>query len=164
LVSLKGPNDKRFGHACQRHARSVAPAPAAKLGITPAKTATIYHFVSIIHPPQRNLDRSVFAYYNNLTNQMANVLPREKQVLVLRCLTEGMSVRGTERLCDVSRETVLSLLVRVGEGCARLLDGLVRGLSCDRVECAEIWAFCPEEAAPRDRVRQGGEVGDTGRS
>jgi IS1 family transposase len=92
---------------------------------------------------------------------MANVLPREKQILVLKCLVEGMSVRGTERLCDVSRETVLSLLVRVGEGCARLLDDMMRNLPCERLELDEIWAFVGKK---QKRVRitdDRNEVGDT---
>lgn len=35
-----------------------------------------------------------------------NVLAPEKRVLILRCLTEGMSVRGTARTVDVSKNTV----------------------------------------------------------
>jgi IS1 family transposase len=72
---------------------------------------------------------------------MANVLPRDKQIMVLKCLVEGMSIRGTERLTDVSREAILSLLVRVGEGCANLHDALVRDLPCERLELDEVWAF-----------------------
>jgi IS1 family transposase len=82
---------------------------------------------------------------------VANVLPREKQILVLKCLVEGMSVRATERLADVSRETVLSLLVRVGEGCAKLQDGMMRDLPCERVELDEVWAFV---AKKQRRVRE----------
>jgi IS1 family transposase len=92
---------------------------------------------------------------------MANVLPRAKQIMVLKCLVEGMSVRGTERLCDVSRETVLSLLVRVGDGCARLLDAMLRDLACERVECDEVWAFVQKKQR-RVSVEEktAGEVGD----
>src|SRR3954467_11029484 len=72
---------------------------------------------------------------------MANVLPRQKQIAVLNALVEGVSVRSTERMLDVSRETVLSLLVRVGEGCAALHNRMMRNLSCERIECDEIWAF-----------------------
>lgn len=62
---------------------------------------------------------------------MANILPEAKQVAILNCLTEGVSVRATERLLDVSRETVLSLLVRAGEGCERLQKELLVDLDCD---------------------------------
>ncbi len=72
---------------------------------------------------------------------MANVLPRDKQLAILRCLVEGCSVRSTERMVDVSRETVLSLLVRVGEGCEKLLDCTMRNLNCECIEVDEIWGF-----------------------
>ncbi len=72
---------------------------------------------------------------------MANVLPKAKQVAVIRALVDGVGVRATERITDTSRETVLSLLVRVGEGCAALHDRLVRNLACERIECDELWGF-----------------------
>lgn len=72
---------------------------------------------------------------------MANILPRQKQIAVLSALVEGVSVRSAERMLDVSRETVLSLLMRGGEGCATLHNRMMRNLSCKRIECDEIWAF-----------------------
>jgi IS1 family transposase len=91
---------------------------------------------------------------------MANVLHRDKQIMVLKCLVEGMSVRGAERLCDVSRETVLSLLVRVGEGCARLLDGMIRDLASERIECDEVWAFVQKKQRRVTADDNVAEVGD----
>jgi IS1 family transposase len=55
--------------------------------------------------------------------------------------TMGNSVRSTERMTGVSRETVLSLLVRVGAGCERLLDERMRNLPTRVVELDEIWSF-----------------------
>lgn len=72
---------------------------------------------------------------------MANVLPRSKQLAVLSALVEGVSIRGTERLTGVCREAILSLLVRVGNGCAALLDERMRDLPCTRLEIDELWAF-----------------------
>jgi IS1 family transposase len=72
---------------------------------------------------------------------MANVLPRSRQIAVLSALVEGVSVRGTERLTGVSREAILSLLVRVGSGCAALLDDRMRDLPCERLEIDELWSF-----------------------
>lgn len=46
-----------------------------------------------------------------------NRLPIEKRVQILGCLTEGMSLRATTRLCDVSINTVTKLLVDVGAAC-----------------------------------------------
>src|SRR5438045_4827806 len=92
---------------------------------------------------------------------MANVLPRKKQVAVLNALVEGVSIRSTERMLDVSRETVLSLLVRVGEGCAALHDTMMRDLPCGRIECDETWGFVQKKqrhVRPTDNFV---EVGDT---
>jgi len=72
---------------------------------------------------------------------MSNVLPRSKQVAVIRSLVEDSSVRSTSRMTDVSIPTVLSLVVRLGEGCADVLDGTMRNLSCDLIECDEIWGY-----------------------
>lgn len=91
---------------------------------------------------------------------MANVLPREKQIMVLKCLVEGMSIRGTERLTDVSREAVLSLVVRVGEGCAKLLDAMMRNLPCERLELDEIWAFVQKKQRRVTAEDNVAEVGD----
>ena len=57
-----------------------------------------------------------------------NVLPFEKQVQVIAALTEGCSIRATERLTGANRNTIMSLGLRVGEGCARLHNRLMRDL------------------------------------
>lgn len=61
---------------------------------------------------------------------MSNNLPESKQIAVLSALVEGVSIRATSRMTDVSQPTILSLLVRMGEGCAALHDGMMRGLTC----------------------------------
>jgi IS1 family transposase len=78
---------------------------------------------------------------------MANTLPKQKQLAVLSALVEGSSVRATARMTGVSIPTVLSIVVRVGEGCAALHDRMMRNLSCTRIECDEIWGF----VAKKDR-------------
>ncbi|MDO9019609.1 MAG: IS1 family transposase [Deltaproteobacteria bacterium] len=72
---------------------------------------------------------------------MSNNLPESKQIAVLSALVEGVSIRATSRMTDVSQPTILSLLVRMGEGCAALHDSIMRGLACERLECDEIWSF-----------------------
>lgn len=70
-----------------------------------------------------------------------NVLPRDKQVAVIAALTEGLSIRSTERLTDVHRDTIMRLAVKVGEGCAALHDRLMRNLNVNTIEADEIWSF-----------------------
>lgn len=81
-----------------------------------------------------------------------NVLPLEKQARVIAALTEGCSVRATERLTDVHRETILKLSVDVGRGCERLLDGMMRNLSCSVLELDEQWSFvgCKQKNASEE--------------
>jgi len=73
--------------------------------------------------------------------QMANILPMEKKVAVISALAEGSGIRQTERITGVNRETIMHLGVRVGQGCAALLDRKMRGLSCRHLQVDEIWGF-----------------------
>ena len=73
--------------------------------------------------------------------QMANVLPMEKKVAVISALAEGAGIRQTERMTGVNRETIMHLGVRVGKGCAAILDQKMRGLSCRHLQFDEIWGF-----------------------
>ncbi len=70
-----------------------------------------------------------------------NLLPFQKQVQVISALTEGCSIRSTERLTDVNRNTIMSLGVRVGDGCGRLHDGMMRDLQVNQIELDEQWDF-----------------------
>lgn len=70
-----------------------------------------------------------------------NILPIEKQVAAISALTEGVSIRATERLTGVHRDTIMRLGVRVGEGCARLHDRMMRGLQVPILEFDEIWGY-----------------------
>lgn len=71
-----------------------------------------------------------------------NKLPIEKRVQILNMLVEGSSMRATSRVADVSINTVTKLLVDVGNACADYQDANLRGLTCKRIQCDEIWSFC----------------------
>src|SRR5712691_13009025 len=70
-----------------------------------------------------------------------NILSRDKQIEIIACLTEGMSIRSTERLTGVHRDTIMRLGARVGRGCAELHDRMVVGLRVGRLELEELWSF-----------------------
>lgn len=72
---------------------------------------------------------------------LVNVLSNGERVRVVSALVEGCSLRATERMTEVGRQAVTSLLVRVGAGCARLHDGMMRELHCDVLELDEVWSF-----------------------
>ncbi len=72
---------------------------------------------------------------------MPYVLPRDKQITVIAALAEGSSIRAIERMTGVNRNTIMNLGVRIGQGCARLLDDKMRGLKCNYLQFDEIWGF-----------------------
>lgn len=76
---------------------------------------------------------------------MANVLPRERQIEAMRMLVEGMSLRSIERLTGIQKKTVARLMVRFGEGCRELMDGMFHNLALDHLEIDEIWTFCKKK-------------------
>jgi IS1 family transposase len=72
---------------------------------------------------------------------MANVLPKDKQISVVAALAEGNSIRSIERMTGIHRDTIMRLGVRIGQGCARLMDEKMRGLDCKRLELDEVWGY-----------------------
>jgi IS1 family transposase len=70
-----------------------------------------------------------------------NVLSPQQQTTVVSALVEGCSIRSTERLTDIHRDTIMRLGVRVGEGCRRLHDAMMRDLQVGVIELDEQWAF-----------------------
>ena len=71
-----------------------------------------------------------------------NKLDTKRRAQVIAALVEGCSIRATSRMTDTSKNTVIKLLEDVGEACANYQDEHLRGLTCRRIECDEIWAFC----------------------
>ena len=59
---------------------------------------------------------------------MANVLPKDKQIAIISALAEGSSMRSISRMTGVHRDTICRLGVRIGQGCAALLDAKMRDL------------------------------------
>jgi uncharacterized protein YerC len=70
-------------------------------------------------------DFTTFPYCNTVMC-MANVLSTDKQIAVIGALAEGSSIRSIERMTGVHRDTIMRLGVRVGHGCAGLLDAKMR--------------------------------------
>jgi IS1 family transposase/transposase-like protein len=74
-------------------------------------------------------------------------VPPQEITSILRLLVEGMSVRSIERITGIHRDTILNVLVLVGECCERLLERMVNGLPVRDVQCDEIWGYvgCKEK-------------------
>jgi len=82
-----------------------------------------------------------------------NKLSPEKRAAVVRCLVEGVSIRGTVRLTGVAKNTVANLLVDLGAACRQFHDRMVRNVTTKRVQADEIWSFCyaKEKNVPQDK-------------
>jgi IS1 family transposase len=78
---------------------------------------------------------------NTARQDMANLLGTDKKIAVIAALTEGSSIRSIERMAGVHRDTIMRPGVKVGQGCAALLDQTMRNLPCSRLEMDEIWGF-----------------------
>ncbi|WP_437597597.1 IS1 family transposase [Sorangium sp. So ce590] len=70
-----------------------------------------------------------------------SLLSAEARVSVVSQLVEGSSIASTCRLTGVSKPTVLALLLRIGAGCERLHNRLVRSITCHVAQCDEIWSY-----------------------
>ena len=72
---------------------------------------------------------------------MVNRLNLQRRTQIINCLVEGNSIRSTERMCDTHRDTVMRLAVEVGQGCERIMDEKMRGLTSKRIQVDEIWSY-----------------------
>ena len=75
-----------------------------------------------------------------------NKLPVAKRAQILQMLCEGVSMRATSRMADVSINTVSKLLVDAGRFCAAFHDEMVRNVNARRVQADEIWSFIAAKA------------------
>jgi hypothetical protein len=57
-----------------------------------------------------------------------------------------------------NRNTIISLGLRVGETCTKLVDAKMRGLSCKHIEIDEIWGFVGAKRQNAERVGAYGDV------
>jgi IS1 family transposase len=83
---------------------------------------------------------------------MANVLSTDKQIAIIRSI---------ERLTGVHRDTIMRLGVRVGQGCADMMDARMQDLNCTRLELDEIWGFVGKKekrVRPTDDEERTGDV------
>ena len=71
-----------------------------------------------------------------------NQLSTAKRVQVIAALVEGNSIRSTERMTSVAKNTILLLLADIGTACAHFQDICLTDLPCKHIQADEIWSFC----------------------
>ena len=84
-------------------------------------------------------------------------LDTQKAIAVLNLLAEGCSIRSTERITGVNRNTIMSLIVLVGERCERILEERIQNVSVKDVQLDELWSFvqCKEETKTENDPKKG---------
>jgi len=75
-------------------------------------------------------------------NNRMNKLSTARRAQIVSALVEGNSVRATARMTDTAFNTVLKLVVDLGNVCRAHLDATMRDLPCRRLQADEIWQFC----------------------
>ena len=82
--------------------------------------------------------------------------------LALRLLAEGNSIRATERITGLHRDTICKLLVFFGHECRRFLDRRMRGLTLQHLEFDEQHTFVAKKNARVhvDERRERRDIGD----
>ena len=66
-----------------------------------------------------------------------SALSLDKGVHVIACLSDGSSIRATQRITGVEKKTIGKLLLAVGEGCARVHDRIMRDLDVISIQLDE---------------------------
>jgi IS1 family transposase len=84
-----------------------------------------------------------------------NTLSNERRANIIRALVDGASVRATARMMRCDKDTVLRVLVSVGEFCSLYQHHALRNLNTTVVEADEIWSFVGAKAANATRKGQG---------
>jgi len=86
-------------------------------------------------------------------------ISQNKAVLALQLLLEGNSIRSTERITGLDRNTIMSLLVRTGERCDQMMQRKIEYLDVRDVEADEIWGFVGKKEGHKS-LEDGPQFGD----
>ncbi|HEV7745065.1 MAG TPA: IS1 family transposase [Pyrinomonadaceae bacterium] len=79
------------------------------------------------------------------------ILAEGKALAVLSHLVEGCSIRSTERLTGVHRDTILDLLTLAGRKCEALSEAIIKDVPVLDVECDELWSYVGMKAKAKSK-------------
>lgn len=86
-------------------------------------------------------------------------LDRAAQLVEMLC--EGMSIRAISRITDTDQQTIIDLMVMVGERCEAFESEQIRGVQVDDVQCDEIWQYVFCKNATAEQKKYVGGCGDS---
>ena len=96
-----------------------------------------------------------------ITDKKPMRLQKAKAILCLKLLVEGNSIRSTERISDVHRDTVLHLIEVVGERCEKVMEEQIKNIPLQYVQTDEIWGFVrKKEGHKREEEKKNPQLGD----
>ena len=75
-----------------------------------------------------------------------NKLSINRQTQIIKVLCEGNSIRSTARITETAINTVVKLLREVGTTCLEYQDKVMQNLTCQKLQCDEIWSFVYSKA------------------
>ncbi len=81
-----------------------------------------------------------------------NTLSNSKKALVLSSLAEGNSVRSTERIKGVHRDTILGLVQSVAKKCEEVSSRLIQNLKVKSVQVDEICSLKELDLDERNQI------------
>ena len=89
-----------------------------------------------------------------------NRISLDRRTQAINCLVEGSSIRSTERMTGIHRDTIMRLLVEVGSGCEVLMHERMRDLTCRRIQVDEIWTYVGKKQRQVTKEDDQSRVGD----
>ena len=88
-------------------------------------------------------------------------LQKAKAILCLKLLVEGNSIRSTERISEVHRDTILHLIEVIGEHCEKVMEEQIKDIPLQYVQADEIWGFVgKKEGHKRKEEKKNPQLGD----
>jgi len=70
-----------------------------------------------------------------------NTLSSDRKTLILSLLSEGSSIRSVERMSGVHRDTIMRLMVSVGDQARRFMHETMANLQVNKLHVDEIWSY-----------------------
>lgn len=85
--------------------------------------------------------KKTFTEEHKTAFRIEEYLNEPRGVMAIQLLTEGCSIRTTERITGLHRDAIMRLLIEAGERAQRVMDRLVHGVKVSDVQADEIWGF-----------------------
>ena len=89
-----------------------------------------------------------------------NTLSNDQKTTAIQALIEGNSIRSTERMTGIQRDTIMRLLVRTGDECQRFMSGRIKNVQAQKVQVDEIWTYVFKKQARISVDENAAGIGD----